>query len=351
MNSLFSAEELYVTCLAMVCGLYLWWGARVLPEEQWQVLASVPERKLPNGRWRAVNYTYYGVLSANAYAAGVMLYVLLMSAGGVERSQIFAVLVCSLAVCVPASRIICIFVEGTNLGFTVGGASFVGLLVTPLVVAAVNSFSDSQVSTLYALAAVSISYALGEGLGRLACISFGCCYGKPLENCSPGIQHLFCKRHFVFHGKTKKVAYESRLEGQPVVPIQTISSAVLTSVALIAMLLLFNGYTGAAFLIAVSGSQLWRIYSETLRADYLPRKKFSPYQYMAFLSIVMAFAFRWLFGDDVPAISTSLAQGAASLWDPAVVLLLQVLWVLIFLYMGRSVVTKSEVTLYVDRPA
>jgi hypothetical protein len=36
-----------------------------------------------------------------------------------------------------------------------------------------------------ALAAMPVAYAYGEGLGRLACISFGCCYGKSLDQLSP----------------------------------------------------------------------------------------------------------------------------------------------------------------------
>jgi hypothetical protein len=32
-----------------------------------------------------------------------------------------------------------------------------------------------------ALAAVMIAYTFGEALGRLACISFGCCYGVSIS--------------------------------------------------------------------------------------------------------------------------------------------------------------------------
>ena len=41
------------------------------------------------------------------------------------------------------------------------------------------------------LAALAIGYILGEGLGRLACLSFGCCYGKPLDQCGKVVSILF----------------------------------------------------------------------------------------------------------------------------------------------------------------
>ena len=58
--------------------------------------------------------------------------------------------------------------------FTVGGASFVGIILAPLIVWMFNVTLDKSIPIVPFLAAVSIAYALGEGVGRLACISFGC---------------------------------------------------------------------------------------------------------------------------------------------------------------------------------
>ncbi len=54
------------------------------------------------------------------------------------------------------------------------------------------------------MAVLSIGYTFGESLGRLACLSFGCCYGKPLSQCSEQIRNLFEHFNVVFTGETKK---------------------------------------------------------------------------------------------------------------------------------------------------
>ena len=64
---------------------------------------------------------------------------------------------------------------------------------------------------LETMGAIFIAYAFGEGIGRLACISFGCCYGKPLSECNPLIERIFQRWNFAFQGKTKKIAYASIL--------------------------------------------------------------------------------------------------------------------------------------------
>jgi hypothetical protein len=51
-----------------------------------------------------------------------------------------------------------------------------------------------------------IAYAFGEGLGRLACISFGCCYGVALPEAHPLLRHMFDRWHFVFSGSMKKIS-------------------------------------------------------------------------------------------------------------------------------------------------
>ncbi|MFH1477455.1 MAG: hypothetical protein ABIH24_08210 [Verrucomicrobiota bacterium] len=38
---------------------------------------------------------------------------------------------------------------------------------------------SAAAAMLYLLGAVAPAYALGKGIGRLACISFGYCYGRP----------------------------------------------------------------------------------------------------------------------------------------------------------------------------
>src|SRR5205085_1755107 len=91
-------------------------------------------------------------------------------------------------------------------------------------------------------AAVAICYAFGEGIGRLACISFGCCYGKPVEACSPLLRWLFKHFYFVYSGATKKIAYASHLEGRKVVPVQALTGFIFVGVGLAAMALFLAGH-------------------------------------------------------------------------------------------------------------
>lgn len=52
------------------------------------------------------------------------------------------------------------------------------------------------------MAAMAVAYTLGEGLGRLGCISFGCCYGKAIDTCHPLVRRIFSKTPFIFKGAT-----------------------------------------------------------------------------------------------------------------------------------------------------
>ena len=120
---------------------------------------------------------------------------------------------------------------------TVGGASFVGIIAAPWIVWLLNETLGQvlhyRVDLICALAALSISYALGEGLGRLACISFGCCYGKPLSESHPLLRRVLDERSFIFRGKTKKIAYAGHMDGVKVVPIQAITAILYVGAGLL----------------------------------------------------------------------------------------------------------------------
>src|SRR5262249_28008774 len=153
----------------------------------------------------------------------------------------------------------------------------VGLWAAPVAVLA----TDLAELMIPLVAALAIACVLGEGMGRLACISFGCCYGKPLEDLGQLAQRTFGRLAFSFQGKTRKIAYASGLRGVPVVPIQAITAGVLSLLGLIATWLFLNGRITAALVVAVSGNGLWRILSERLRADYRGGRKLSAYQWMS----------------------------------------------------------------------
>ena len=148
--------------------------------------------------------------------------------------------------CLPATRLIARVVERKQHTSSVTGAVFTGMLVAPLVVTAINRCGDAyRIPMAPAMAALTIAYLLGEGIGRLACVSFGCCYGKPLSDVGPAARRLFDKFHFAFHGATKKIAYASGLEGIKVVPIQALTSVLYVATGLAGMLLFLGSSTVA----------------------------------------------------------------------------------------------------------
>jgi hypothetical protein len=345
------AENLFILQLAICCALYLRWGAKALTGESWQFIAAIPIAQ-GNGQWQGLNLTWYGALTANAYVVAVLIIFILLGAAGTPLAGTFLMVIALLALCVPASRVIARIVEGKAHTFTVGGASFVGVVAAPWVVLLVNQSAGMvlgfQIPVMAALAAGSIAYAFGEGLGRLACISFGCCYGKPLSSCNPLVAKVFAGYSFVFTGKTKKIAYASGLDGVKILPVQAFTYILYTCAGLVATWLFLHAFFIAAFLLATTVTQGWRVLSELLREDYRGNGTISAYQILGTIAIVYAYGTAFvLAGLGVPQASASLVNGLTTLWNPAMILFIQALWLVIFIYTGCSKVTGSTLSFHV----
>jgi len=342
-------ELLSVMPLGLILFAYLFWGFRTLPQERWQFIATLPLAKDADGHWRGVNLTYYGFFSAAAYLAAVVALLTLLGAVGVPSGRILALVVGVLLVCVPASRIVAGIVEKKRHTFSVAAAFFVALFAVPAAVLILNMAANDPrdaLPYLPVLAAAAIAYAFGEGLGRLGCISFGCCYGKRLEETPPWVQKLFARWHFVFLGRTKKIAYASGLDGARVLPVQGLTALLYVTTGLLGVWLFLRGQESLAFAITIAVTQMWRLYSETLRADYRGGGQVSAYQWMAVAGVVYA----TLAGFLLPAVAhpqPDLLAGVTTLWHPGMLLFLQVLWVVIFIYTGRSSVTEAKVAVHV----
>jgi hypothetical protein len=340
----------FLVVFAGSLALLFWWGFRTLPAESWQFLASAATHRGPDGEWAGVNFTFYGLFSALAYTSAAALFLVLTAAAGVTPWAAFATLAAILAVCLPASTWLVRVVERKQYGFTVGGASFVGFVATPFVASGVAAVSErngyGSVPVLPMLAAMAVAYALGESVGRLACISFGCCYGKPVAETRGWVRRIAARFAFVFVGDTKKAAFASRLAGTPVVPVQAMTSIVLGAVAWTGTALVLGGNYRTAFALTAAGSQAWRVYSETLRADYRGEGRISAYQIMAGIAaaLALAFAILWPAGE-IPR--PDLAAGFAAVGSPASIVLLEVLFALIFWKMGRSTQTGSKISFHV----
>lgn len=339
-------DELFVAILAILMALLLAWGFRFLPRERWQIFASLPRRKQADGgEWDGVNLTYYGVFSATANVLGVSLFLLFLASVDAPLLGIAAIAGTVLLACLPAARLLAWAIDGKRYAFTVAGAAFVGMLVTPVAILAWNSVLGpriGEVPLLPAVSALAIAYTFGEGLGRLACISFGCCYGRSLDGLGRSSQRLFSRLHFTFFGPTKKIAWASGMEGVRVVPIQAMTATVFTTVGLMSTYLFLKGAFATALATSVTLTQSWRILSETLRADWRGHGKITAYQWMA-LSLIPVSAAIAMLADSPEATIPSVLNGLSTLWNPLVLLGLQALWVIVFLYTGRSVVTGSTV--------
>ena len=337
-------EYLGIIAFGAALFAFIAWGGRNLPGERWQMLASVPVARNADGSWRGVNLTWYGALSALAYTLATAVAVTLLASVGMGLAGLCLMVAGMLGLCIPASKIVARLVEGKRNTLTVGGAVFVGIVVAPFVAWAVVAATGSG-AVLPALAALSVAYAVGEGVGRMACLSFGCCYGRPVSSLREPWRRMFAGWNIVFSGQTKKADYAHGLCGRELVPVQLMTAYLYCGAACLGMLCFAAGAFGPAMIVPLVVTQVWRVVSEFFRADYRGDRKISAYQIMAGLGA----AYGLVPALTLPAggVSPDLGQGMAALWTVPVLLLLQAVFVVVFLYTGRSSVTGSVVRFFV----
>jgi hypothetical protein len=340
---------LFVFSIAAVLATCFAWCFRNLSKERWQIIGAMPVCKDKNGQWQGVNFTYYGFFNAVAVTLAVLMVFVLLAATGLAPMVIGSIVLGVVCLFTPASKWIARLVEKKKYTFSIGGASFAGLVVTPLVLQGINTgiahWTAARLPVMSVMAAITVGYALGEGIGRLACISYGCCYGKPLASLPPVWQHAARPFCVAFYGGTKKAVYAGGLEGQPVLAIQGFTAVLYTATALSGAWLFLAGHASAAYLTCVIVTQVWRVLSEFLRADYRGNGRISAYQMMAAAAAVLAVVWVLILPSERP--HTDLIKGLRILWNPGIILTCQLLWIGIFLYLGRSSVTAARITFFV----
>ncbi|NCC25740.1 MAG: prolipoprotein diacylglyceryl transferase [Deltaproteobacteria bacterium] len=318
---------------------------RVLPRERWQVAWVFPVSRMADGSWEGVNFTMYGILTGASVALATALALVLMAAAGVPLVWGGILALTVLAVCVPAAGFLAGIVEGKRHTFSVGAAVFAGVLVTPVLAWVVSKAAGDISMAGPMIAATGLAYALGEGTGRLACLSFGCCYGRRIDSLPRPWQRLFGAVAMIFEGRTKKIAYAHGLDGVPVVPIQAMTAVVCTLIALAGTWFFLSGRMGLAVAIAIGGTQLWRFGSEFLRADFRGRDGITAYQYMSLGGAAVGIGLASFMAPTGG--HPDLARGLGVLWRPEVLLGLQAVWLGTAWRMGRSRVTGARVELFV----
>jgi hypothetical protein len=348
------SNEAFVISLGLFFAGLALWAFKRLPDENWQILASIPIEKNSGDLWHGLNLTYYGLLTANALVLAVAILIILLGALQVPATLTLAVITVVLLVCLPAAKWVARLIEGKRHTFTVAGAFFVGIFVAPAILQIFNLAAArtgaTRIPVIPALAAIMAAYAFGEGLGRLACISFGCCYGKSLPEVHPILRRIFENWHFVFSGKMKKISYASGMDGKQVVPVQAITAVLYIAVGLVSTLLFLRGHYALGLLVATAVTQGWRALSEALRADYRGQGKISAYQVMGVVAIFCAASWAYAHGSERAGVP-DLYAGLEAVWHPAVLLSLQALWAVVFMFFGKSMVTGAEISfhLYHDR--
>jgi hypothetical protein len=340
------SPELFVLSLAVGAAAMLRWSFVRLHTERWQIAATIPRRKEDDGRWRGTNLTFYGFFTASSTIASVAMFLVLGGAVGATLEQMLVLFAIVGGCCAPAAKLVARWIEGKQHTFSVAGASFVGVLVAPLAIGLSGRLPGAEpTGALAMLAAIAVAYVLGEGIGRLGCISFGCCYGKPVDQLPRRLRRLFERSAVTFHGPTKKIAYASGLEGVRVVPVQALTSVVYLAIGLAGTLLFLHSLYAIALVAALGLSQLWRALSETLRADHRGGGRLSAYQWMSLATALFAIA--CAIGLDGATRSADLAAGLRLLWRPDVILILEATWLATFLYTGWSMVTGSLLSFHI----
>lgn len=336
--------------LSAALALLFFFGFRHLPGERWQFIAALPYRKNRDGSWEARNLTWYGFFTALSMASAIALFTLIVRSANVPVSATAIFIITIILIAAPSSKLVAFIVEKRKGTITVGGAAFVGLMIAPLAAFGLERFVPGAAGTHGPLLSGLVSaYAIGEGIGRLSCLSFGCCYGKPLNACGSITRSIFRYTPLVFRGKIKKVSYAGRMEGKELMPIQAITAVLYSMIAIISTFLALRGMFAAAFIMTSASTLLWRVISEYFRADYRGESRISAYQWMSLIGAIYAIILGLLlpFGG---ATQSDIIRGLKSLLDIRFVLLIQSAFICILFYMGISTVTHSTVSFELVRP-
>jgi len=322
------------------------WAFRNLPKERWMMMAAIPVRPDGDGGWKCVNLTYYGFFSALGMVCGIAAVIFMVGAAGQAMGPAALSLVILFVLCIPSSRVVNRLVEGHSNGFTIGGASFVGMMASPWVLVGTLKwwYPGEPVwgRAALILGAMATGYALGEGIGRLACLSFGCCYGKRVEDCGPVTRNLFERWAFVYEGRLKKAQTEHGWGGQRLVPVQGMTAILCGAAGWAGLVFFLKGHPLWAYVIPLVVTQVWRLVSEFFRADYRGGGKISAYQWMALTAALYGMGLS-LFWPDFSVPNMDPGAGTGFLLSPLSLSLMAVFGILVFIRMGVSTVTDSVV--------
>lgn len=344
---------LVIGCIGLICRAAILLGRNKLPRERWQFFASIPVSKDTGDSWQAVNITWYGLILSTATLFAVTVYLIMLGAVGVPIEASLSLMALLLLICVPAASLMARLVERKPATLTIGGAAFIGGIVAPFLILLLNRFAaalfGAELPMAETLAACAVAFLFGEGLGRLACLSYGCCYGKPVFEYRGILRKIFDWSAVVYEGENKKIAYAAGLDGQKIVPIQLITMLVSSCAGVVTLLLYAEGKPLLAYLAATAFAGFWRIFSEFFRNDYRGSGKVSVYQIISGFSVVYALGICVFLQSDTALLSVDLLRGTLSLWSPGILLVLFATWLGLVAFTGISSTTYSRVSFHLHR--
>jgi hypothetical protein len=129
-------------------------------------------------------------------------------------------------------------------------------------------------------------------------------------------------------------------------PIQAVTAIIFSASGLLGLSFFFSRNYVTAFFVTVLITQCWRFVSEFYRADYRGKGKISAYQIMGVCSIPYAACIA-LFFPTGPSQPPDILKGLQAFWNPGVIIFLEILWVMSFVFTGRSSVTGSTMSFHV----
>ena len=292
------ANLLFTGILAAVLTMIYIWAFKRLSLERWQILGTVPLYRRNDGSWRGLNLTYYGLINACSVALAALLVAILLTAIGIPLPQVIVMEAVLLLLLLPLAKLIARWVEKKMHTVSIGGTACTGFIVAPVLIWGATQvaarFNLQPFPVLEMISALAIGYALGEGTGRLACISFGCCYGKPINRLPALLQKWLSRWSLTYHGDLKKASYAHGLAGKKTLAVPGFTVVLYSTAAIVGIYLYLEGRSAAAYLLCVLVTQGWRFLSEFLRADYRGTGTVSVYQYMSLAAIAATLVYYWL---------------------------------------------------------
>lgn len=130
---------MFVFGIAVVLAAVYTWCFQNLSKERWQIIGAVPVYKGTDGRWQGVNFTYYGFFNAVAVTLAVVMVFVLLAAADLSPPVVGGIVVGVVCLFTPASKWIARLVEHKKYTFSIGGASFAGLVATPMLLLGINA--------------------------------------------------------------------------------------------------------------------------------------------------------------------------------------------------------------------